>query len=193
MTRILAVLIGLLLPLLGATAAEAASAPGEGRTAYEPSWHKVHFHMNAYPGAGPGAECAGFSYHQYGWCVGYGESGLSAQSAPFEGAVDWYWEDHAKRCRDFDGRDTHHWWRELQVTKRTGLGTSALCGWVDRHWGTYRLTGGQILVDGHLRHVQATSNVVADREHVKGGPLFVHYADRGSRGYVLGLRGWLFY
>ena len=78
----------------------------------------------------------------------------------------------------------------------TGERHSTTARWTEevtyRHWGTYTVTGGQIWADGALRHVRATTAVVADREHTQGGPLFVHLGHR-TGGYVMGMRGWIHY
>jgi hypothetical protein len=199
MTRISKLLIAAVAALLTITLASpvaAAPAPDTGpaaRTTYQPSWHKVHFHMNAYSGAGPLARCEGGAWDSdFGHCFGYGEHGTSAQSFPFVDDVSWvWWRQRHGLCKEpFPGHRDHDVWTHALSVSSGGSGN--LCGWVDRHWGTYTLTGGRIWADGAYRPIHATTAVVGDREHTQGGPLFVFLGHR-TGGYVLGLRGWLYY
>jgi hypothetical protein len=187
--------LSLAAPVAAAPAPDASAA--RAGYSYHPHWRKVHFHMNAYPDAGSGI--GGYPYGCHGaWsdasgsCRGIGEY-TSVQSSPFEHHVSWQWHRHATHCPDFDGRDHQVWTHELKlVAHHSGWPTEYLCGWVDYHWGTFRITKGEFYTNAGWHTVQTTTSVVADREHTQGGPLFVFLGHRHG-GYVLGMRGWLHY
>jgi hypothetical protein len=171
---------------------DAPEAPAA-RTTYHPSWHHVHWHINGYPIPGDRHTawrgCTGTWSSAHGFCQGEGER---HHSEPFRNVVHWNWNNRPLLCDDFHGRDPHVWTHELHVLSYDASG-QWICGWVDRHWGTFRIVDGQFRDgSGRLRPVHASSAVVADREHTQGGPLFVFLGHRDG-GYVLGMRGWVRY
>jgi hypothetical protein len=198
MTRISKRVVALAALLLSATLVAAPVPPAGADPAgysYHPSWHRVHFHMNAYHDAGYGPHgttlgCEGTWSSDQGRCHGRGEEQMSY---PFNSYTNWDWHRQATHCPDFAGRDHHVFTHELRIVSyAVGWGPSQLCGWVDAHWGTYVITSGRIYTNAGWHHVRTTSAVVGDREHTQGGPLFVFLGHR-TGGYVLGLRGWIHY
>ncbi|MEP9364288.1 hypothetical protein ABLE68_15075 [Nocardioides sp. CN2-186] len=194
MTKIGFLLLGLLLPIALLTPVPAGGASAEAQQAPRASWRHVHFHMNAYPEAGSGPHgaplgCSGTWDDPHGTCYGRGES---HHSYPFDHYVAWRWNQQPTRCPALAHRDHQVWTHELHLQSNVpGWGTSTLCGWVDRHWGTLVVTGGHVYTNGGIHQIHPSSTVVADRE-TRGGPLFVHLSHREG-GYVLGLRGYLDY
>jgi hypothetical protein len=191
-----AAIAGLLLPLaLLAAPATAVPAPDARLMTPHATWHRVHFHMNAYKEAGHGPHGAALGCHgtwsdDSGSCSGRGEA---LHDYPFNSYVLWDWHRHSTHCPPMPGRDHAVWTHELRIrSNATGWPSSHLCGWVDKHWGTFAITGGQIYTNAGWHDVRTTTSVVGDREHTHGGPLFVHLSHR-TGGYVLGLRGWIHY
>ena len=176
-----------------APATASTPAPAASRTAV--GWTKVHFHMNAYPEAGSGPHgaalgCDGTWSDSHGSCHARGED---LHSYPFNVYASWEWNHHRTHCPELPNRDHSVWTHELRLRSNApGWPASQLCGWVDRQWGTFAITEGKIYTNSGWHDVATTSAVVADREHTRGGPLFVHLGHR-SGGYVLGMRGWLHY
>lgn len=158
------------------------------------TWHKIHWHMNAYPDPDDGSPhawrgCSGTWSDNHGSCWGTGET---HHSLPYNGGkVRWEWHKQSTHCADFDGRDPQVWTHELYLHTTDVNPRQWVCGWVDKHWGTFRIVSGDFSWGVH-RPVASTSAVVADREHTKGGPLFVFLGHRDG-GYVLGMRGWIHY
>ena len=198
MTRISKRFVALAALLLSATLVGAPLTPAGADPAgysYHPSWHRVHFHMNAYPEAGSGPHgaalsCEGTWSSDRGRCHGNGEAQMSY---PFNTYTNWDWHRHATNCPDFPGRDHQVFTHELRIKSyAVGWPSSELCGWVDRHWGTYAITSGRVYTNAGWHDVRTTSALVGDREHTQGGPLFVFLGHR-TGGYVLGLRGWIHY
>jgi hypothetical protein len=179
----------------------AANAPA---TASAASWHHVHFHMNAYSGSdalGRERTCTEESSAPTGTCHGLGES--IPDSWPFNTDVDWIWGQLATyRCPHMSTPAGYSRRLDLFTSKETAeIGgwtpRAELCGWVDRNWGTFTVTSGQFQAGAHLAHaagIHPTGTDPAKREQ-QGGPLFVHYSHHGNDhgGYVMGLRGWLYY
>lgn len=189
-----AAIVGLLLPLTLLTApATAVPAPDARPMNPHAHWYKVHWHMNAYPDPDDESSegwrgCSGTWSDDHGSCRGRGEA---HHSQPFNDKIAWQWHRNPTHCHDFAGRDPKVWTHELYLHTTDRSPRAWVCGWVDRHWGTFRIVSGDFSW-GVDRPVAATTAVVADREHTLGGPLFVHLGHRDG-GYVLGMRGWVHY
>lgn len=197
-TVVLTIVGSLLLP------AGSAAANEEAADAFSGSWHQVHWHINAYrvtsgaqEVAGVSGRCSGSWRDASGQCWGYGERGTWHDSFPFRGYTHVEWSSQPSRCPDVPGgRDPRVWVQEVRINASyQGTGQDSwLCGWVDRGWNTMIVTGGKIRgYDGYLHDVAPSNGKVADREHVKGGPLFVFLDASRDQGAVIGIRGWVRY
>ncbi|MBZ5737264.1 hypothetical protein [Nocardioides mangrovi] len=189
---ILTALSSLVLPVGSAAANDEDAGSSSG------SWHHVHFHINAYrTGDVRTGSCEGSWRDNAGICQGWAESRTWYDSYPFRSSTQVRWASTPTRCRDAPGgRDSRVWRHEVYVyASHLGTGQNSwLCGWGDEGWHTMVVTGGEIRgYDGYFHEVQRSSGVLADREHVPGGPLYVFLDASRDQGAVIGFRGWLRY
>jgi len=194
-----AIVAALVIAPAGLAAPPPSGVGSGGHHVYAASWHYVHFHMNGYGGANgvysdphnvPYTCGHAVSSDPTGGCHAWGENGPNAY--PFNTTVKWIWGKPYNQNPCPESNIPAGYARHLRLATVYKNPNDHLCGWTDGGWATYAIHSGSI--DGHP--VEATGQTISQRE-TRGGPLFVHYGyDRGSGGspgYVLGLRGWLYY
>lgn len=166
-SRFALVALLVLVPVLALQAGSAGARPARSAT----TWHRVHFHLNAYSDWG---SCSHHWYEQKGSCTGKLEEGtFLGHSWPPGAYVSWIW----------NGRSL------VVYIAHNGAGPDKLSGTKPDNWYTFTVDSGLLQVGPNPAADWVTGGTNAPAGH-EGGPLFVNLSSHSS-GYSFDIHGYL--